>query len=111
MPKSTKKKTTCDALELMDRRYGVSPDAQELHEEFTQQAEVAEMLYAARQAAGLTQAELAKLAGTTQQVISQLEDADYEGHSLSMLRRIAKALNRRIEIRMVPEEKKQELVG
>jgi hypothetical protein len=30
------------------------------------------MLFAARQAAGLTQKQLAKLAGTTQQVISQL---------------------------------------
>jgi hypothetical protein len=46
---------------------------------------------------------LAKLAGTTQQVISQLEDADYEGHTTSMLRRIAKALDSRLEIRLVPK--------
>ena len=32
-----------------------------------------------------------------------LEDADYEGHSLSMLQRIGEALHRRIEIRFVPE--------
>ena len=30
------------------------------------------------------------------------EDADYEGHSVAMLRRIAAALNRRVEIRFVP---------
>jgi transcriptional regulator with XRE-family HTH domain len=59
------------------------------------------MLYAARTDAGLTQAQLAKAAGTTQQVISQLEDADYQGHSLSMLRRIAAALDRRVEVRLV----------
>jgi transcriptional regulator with XRE-family HTH domain len=51
--------------------------------------------------AGLTQGELAKLIGTTASVISRLEDADYEGHSLAMLRRIAAALNKRVEIRFV----------
>ncbi len=53
--------------------------------------------------AGLTQAKLAELVGTTQSVISRLEDADYEGHSLSMLQRVAEALHRRIDIRFVPE--------
>ena len=52
---------------------------------------IAQMIYDARSAAGMTQKELAKAVGTTQIVISQLEDADYVGHSLSMLRRIAKA--------------------
>src|ERR1035438_952707 len=32
----------------------------------------------------------------------RLEDADYEGHSVAMLRRIAAALNQRVEIRFVP---------
>ena len=53
--------------------------------------------------AGLTQAELAQLVGTTQSVISRLEDADYEGHSLSMLQRIADALHQRLEVRFVPD--------
>jgi hypothetical protein len=39
-------------------------------------------------------------------VICRLEDADYEGHSVSMLRRIATALNRRVEIRFVPQRGK-----
>jgi hypothetical protein len=47
-------------------------------------------------------AQLGKLIGTTASVIWRLEDADYEGHSLAMLRRIAAALNQRIEIRFVP---------
>lgn len=63
---------------------------------------VAEMIHEARTAAGLSQAELADLVDTTQSVISRLEDADYEGHSLSMLQRIADALHRRLEVRMVP---------
>jgi hypothetical protein len=49
---------------------------------------------------------LAKLIGTTASVICRLEDADYEGHSLAMLNRIATALNRRVEIHFVPAERR-----
>jgi len=62
------------------------------------------MIYDARSAAGLTQAELANLIGTQQPVISQLESADYEGHSLTMLERIAEALKLKVELRLVPED-------
>jgi transcriptional regulator with XRE-family HTH domain len=51
---------------------------------------------------GLSQRELAKLIGTTASVICRLESADYDGHSLAMLQRIAAALDRRVEIRFVP---------
>jgi predicted transcriptional regulator len=44
---------------------------------------------------------LARRVGTTQSVISRLEDAGYEGHSLAMLNRIAAAMERRVEIRFV----------
>lgn len=59
---------------------------------------VAQMIYDARTKAGLTQEQLAQLVGTSQSAIARLEDADYEGHSLSMLNRIAKALGRTIRI-------------
>lgn len=63
---------------------------------------IAKTIYDSRKEAGLTQAELANLVGSTQSVISQLEDADYEGHSLSMLNRIATALKKQVEVRFVP---------
>jgi transcriptional regulator with XRE-family HTH domain len=53
----------------------------------------------------LSQRELAKRVGTTASVICRLEDADYRGHSLAMLRRIAAALDRRLEIRFVTSRK------
>ena len=102
-----RKKKTRDALQILDQYFGVRPGEEALREEFQAEADVAEALYAARTAAKLTQAQLAKRAHTTQQVISQLEDADYQGHSLSMLRRIAAALNRRVEIRLVPNRKRK----
>jgi len=60
------------------------------------------LVYDARIEARLTQTQLAKRVSTTQSVIARLEDADYEGHSLSMLNKIAHALNRRLELRFVP---------
>lgn len=51
-----------------------------------------------REESGLTQSELAERVGTTQSVISRLEREDYEGHTLSMLRRIGSALRRRIVV-------------
>ena len=49
----------------------------------------------------MTQKQLADLIGTTQSVISRLEDADYEGHSLSMVSRIAEALERKLKVQLV----------
>ncbi len=93
---------TADAVRIIDRITGDDPKLRALIADATINAEIAEMLLAARTKAGLTQEELAELAGTKQPVIARLEDADYNGHSLTMLQRIAKALNRRLEIRLSP---------
>ena len=93
---------TADAARIIERITGDDPKLREMIADATINAEIAEMLLAARTKAGLTQEELAELAGTKQPVIARLEDADYNGHSLTMLQRIAKALNRRLEIRLAP---------
>lgn len=67
---------------------------------------MAQKIYELRQDAGLSQVEMARRVGTTQSVISRLEDADYEGHSLAMLNRIAAAVERRVEIRFVPRRRR-----
>jgi DNA-binding XRE family transcriptional regulator len=98
-----KRKPTRDALEIMDPRYYEGrPDRIAELEEARANDEVARKIYELRKKANLSQRQLAKLVGTTASVICLLEDAEYQGHSLSMLRRIAKALNRRVEIRFVP---------
>jgi transcriptional regulator with XRE-family HTH domain len=63
---------------------------------------IAQEIYDLRTKAGLTQKQLAKMIGTTDSVISRLEDADYRGHSLKTLHRISQALNRRLEVHFVP---------
>src|SRR5438034_10203467 len=100
---SRKRKPTADAVEIMHRRYFEGkPEMLAALEEARANDQVARKIYELRTKARLSQRQLAKLIGTTASVICLLEDADYEGHSLSMLRRIATALNRRVEIRFVP---------
>jgi ribosome-binding protein aMBF1 (putative translation factor) len=97
------KKRTANAIDILNRRHPPTADDLELREQFRESLAIGELIFAARAEAGLTQRELAKKVGTTASVICRLEDADYEGHSLPVLRRIAAALGRRIEMRLVPE--------
>jgi len=64
--------------------------------------DVALQLAALREQAGLSQKELAARLKTSQQQISRLESPAYEGHSLSMLRRVAKVLKARVRVVIEP---------
>lgn len=90
------------AGEVLDHMTGNDPALRAAIVEQKLNVCVAEMIHEARIGAGISQAQLAKLIGTSQSVISRLEDADYDGHSLTMLQRIADALHRRLEVRMLP---------
>jgi ribosome-binding protein aMBF1 (putative translation factor) len=90
------------ASEVLDRITGSNAGVREAIRKQKLNVLVAEMIHDARTSAGLSQVQLAKLVGSTQSVISRLESADYEGHSLTMLQRIADALHRRLVVRMVP---------
>ena len=98
MKTKIEKTKTSDAVKILDRMAGDNPELKRLTEEARVNAVVAQLIYNARQKAGLSQAELAERIGTKQGVISRLEDADYHGHSLTMLQRIAVALGKRITI-------------
>lgn len=95
-------KKTNDALKIIESTLKDDPELQQMVRESSLNARIAQIIYDARKEANLTQQQLANLVGTTQSVIARLEDADYEGHSLSMLARIAAALDRRLEIKMIP---------
>jgi transcriptional regulator with XRE-family HTH domain len=60
-----------------------------------------------REKAGLSQRDLARKLRTSQQQISRLESPSYEGHSLSMLRRVAKVLSAKVRVVLEPEEATQ----
>ena len=100
---SRKHRFESSALEFTYERYvGKNPKREAAFEEALANAEVARKIYELRKKARLTQAKLAELVGTSTSAISRLEDADYDGHSLGMLRRIAAAVNQRVEVRFIP---------
>ncbi|MEQ9617055.1 MAG: helix-turn-helix transcriptional regulator [Phycisphaerales bacterium] len=97
-----KQNTTTDAASIMNRRFGDSPERREEIEQIKHDMAIGSQIHRARTDANLTQAQLAELVGTTQSVISDLEDAEYQGHSLAMLRRVAAALHLSVRVSFVP---------
>jgi len=84
------------SLQLQD------PDFAERFAKAGEAWDIAVQLAALREEQGLSQKELAALVGTTQQQISRLESPSYEGHSLSMLRRVADALGAHVNVTIDP---------
>jgi transcriptional regulator with XRE-family HTH domain len=97
---------TTDGLEILRRRFlADDPAAEARVRQHVANMKVAQRLYELRTGAGLTQQQLAELVGTSRTNIARLESAEYTGHSLSMLRRIAEALGRVVEVRFAPVRK------
>jgi len=93
---------TRNAVNILERLTGDDVELQRIVEEEYVNIQIAQMIYDARVAAGLTQTQLAEIISTHQSTIARLEDSDYRGHSLNMLKRIATALNLNLEVRFLP---------
>ncbi len=98
------KKRTTSAVDILRKRYPPTAEDLKLSDEFRHGFEIAQQVYDLRTDAGLTQKELAERVGTTPSVISRLEDADYDRHSMAMLRRVAKAVGHIVQVRFVPDQ-------
>jgi ribosome-binding protein aMBF1 (putative translation factor) len=96
------KHKTSDGIAILNAITGKDAVMLTLIEEEAAKLRMARAIYELRTKAGLSQTDLTKRIGATQSVISRIEDADYEAYSLEMLQRIAKAVNKGIEIRFVP---------
>jgi DNA-binding XRE family transcriptional regulator len=92
------KKRTRNFGDVIRAKLAADAELAKAVEEESFNADIAQKVYDLRTEARLTQKQLADLVGTRQSVISRIEDADYHGHSLTMLRRIATALNRRLKL-------------
>jgi len=95
-----------DLQRSYDRSVGRDPGRIRAYEEALADAEVGMMVHELRIFEGLTQAQLAERIGTTASAISRVESADYRGHSLAMLRRIAGAVGKKLAILFLPENGK-----
>ena len=83
-------KKSKNALEILHRRFHEGKPARlKGLEETRANEEIARTIRELRMAARVTQIQLAEMVGTTASMICRLEDADYEGHSLAILRRVA----------------------
>src|SRR2546423_9036283 len=72
--------------------------------------DVALQITALREKAGLSQKDLARKLHTSQQQISRLESPSYEGHSLSMLRRVADVLGATVRVTLAPKGESQTMI-
>jgi ribosome-binding protein aMBF1 (putative translation factor) len=97
-------KTTSNAVEILDHMIGENSEMQTMLEEEREKSRIARMVYEARTNAGLTQSELALRVRVRPSSIARLEDADYEGDALTLLARIARSLDQRVEVRLVPRQ-------
>ena len=74
------------------------PDFAERFKRAGEAWDVALQIAALREKAGLSQKDLARKLKTSQQNISRLESPSYEGHSLTMLRRVAEVLGATVRV-------------
>jgi ribosome-binding protein aMBF1 (putative translation factor) len=78
---------------IVRERMARSPKYRKVFEETQRQIDLAVLVREMRESARLTQKELADRIDSKQSVIARLEDAEYTGHSLPLLRRIAAVCN------------------
>ncbi len=100
-------KKVSDAVELMDRWYGSIPDWDEMLAEEELNMQIGQAVYDLREAVGLSQADLARIIKSNQATISRVENADYGGNSMEILRRVCLALHTPIRI-SCPRSKSQQ---
>lgn len=94
MPKTSQREHTSDAVAILRRDLiGNDPGAAAEYERVKADLVAARKIYGWREAAGLTQAQLARRIGTSRTAIRRLEDADYEGDLPAMLHRVAVELS------------------
>ena len=90
--------TTRDFAKVIRAKLAANPALAKAVEAEAFHADIACKVHQLRKSAGLTQKQLAGLIGATQSVISRIENADYDGHSLDLLQRIASAVGKNLAI-------------
>ena len=90
-------------MEKMRSELLKDPEFREYYQEMQPLADISKAIIDARLKKGLTQKELSNLCGVPQANISRLEACD-GNPSIKTLNRIARSLNMRLEIKLIPNE-------
>ncbi len=77
------------------------PEFKAHYQEERQALKLAMKIAKLRERKGLSQQQLAKLMGTSQQAISRIESGEYEGFTLKTLEKIAEATGTKVKIEFV----------
>jgi DNA-binding XRE family transcriptional regulator len=77
------------------------PEFKRHYDEERQALQLAMKITALREQKGLSQQQLAKLMGTSQQAISRIESGEYEGFTLKTLEKVATATGMKVKIDFV----------
>ncbi len=83
-----------------------NPEARAEYDRLTPEFELLEAMLSARQAAGLSQEQVAQRMGTKASAVTRLEGALVNGKhspSLTTLKRYARAVNHRLEVRLIAQ--------
>ena len=83
------------------------PESEAILEEERRKLKLTAELRSLRENAGLTQAELARLVGTTPSAVAELEDPDCVNHSIEALQRAVSALGMELEFKIVRKSAKK----
>ncbi len=94
-----------DLDRLTEKLLKKDPSLKEDFEKADRAWDIAFQIYDLRKKAGLSQKTLAGLVGTKQANISRIESADYSSYTFKTLEKVTKALNARLEIKIVPEQR------
>ena len=97
-----KNKKNSISFDTLHKRWMGNPEYRREYERLGPEFEIARQIIDARIRRKVTQAELAKRMGTGQAVISRLETANAKP-SLSLIQRLADALNLKVELRFTPK--------
>lgn len=84
-----------------DRYVGNDENLVKFFDELDTKLKIAQDLHDLRIQRGLNRDDVASIVGVSETVIEDIEEADYQGDFLAMATRIASALKRKIEIRLV----------
>jgi DNA-binding XRE family transcriptional regulator len=95
------KKSTVRTFQSRLRKDIKDPEFKKHYQEERQALKLAMKIAELRDQKGLSQQELAKLMGTSQQAISRIESGEYEGFTLKTLEKIAEATGMRVKIEFV----------
>ena len=88
---------------LFDRFYRGKPERIAQLKRTRQELALGRKIRELRENRGLSQAQLARALGTQAPAISRIEDADYDGHSLRILRKIADYFDQHLVVSFEPK--------